>query len=33
VGDRAFRVVTHLDVSREDLEAAGKIFARVFTNS
>jgi len=33
VGDRAFRVVTHLDVSREDMEAAGKIFSRVFANS
>ena len=32
VGDRAFRVVTHLDVSREDMEAAGKIFALVFAN-
>jgi len=33
VGDRAFRVVTHLDVSREDMEAAGKIFALVFANA
>ena len=32
VGDRAFRVVTHLDVSREDMDAAGKIFAHVFAN-
>ncbi len=29
VGDRAFRLVTHLDVSREDIKAAGEVFARV----
>ena len=29
VGDRAFRLVTHLDVSREDIAAAGEVFARV----
>jgi len=33
VGDRAFRVVTHLDVSREDMDAAGNIFTHVFGNS
>lgn len=33
VGDRSFRAVTHLDVSREDMDAAGKAFARVFASS
>ena len=33
MGDRAFRVVTHLDVSGEDMDTAGKIFAHVFENS
>ena len=33
VGDRSFRVVTHLDVNREDMERAGKVFARVFSGS
>jgi len=33
VGDRAFRVVTHLDVSREDMDAACNIFTHVFGNS
>ena len=33
VGERSFRVVTHLDVGRKDMEAAGSIFARVFANS
>lgn len=33
VGDRAFRVVTHLDVDREDMEVAGRIFRRVFSAS
>jgi len=32
VGERAFRVVTHLDVNREDMEAAGQVFARVFAS-
>jgi threonine aldolase len=31
VGDRAFRVVTHLDVIREDMVAASGIFRRVFS--
>lgn len=31
VGDRSFRAVTHLDVNLDDMEAAGKIFARVFS--
>ncbi len=31
VGDRSFRVVTHLDVNHEDMEIAGKVFARVFS--
>ena len=31
VGDRAFRVVTHLDVDREDMVAASRIFRRVFS--
>lgn len=30
VGDRAFRVVTHLDVNREDMLAASLIFKRIF---
>jgi threonine aldolase len=30
VGDRSFRAVTHLDVTHEDMEAAGQAFARVF---
>jgi len=33
VGDRSFRAVTHLDVSREDMESAGHVFARVFVGS
>jgi threonine aldolase len=33
VGDRSFRAVTHLDVNREDMEVAGKVFARVFACS
>ncbi len=33
VGDRSFRAVTHLDVNREDMEAAGRVFARVFASS
>ena len=31
VGDRAFRVVTHLDISAQDIEAAGQVFAKVFS--
>ncbi len=31
VGDRSFRVVTHLDVNREDMDTAGQVFARIFT--
>ena len=31
MGDRAFRVVTHLDVKHEDMVAAGRIFGRVFS--
>ena len=30
VGDRSFRAVTHLDVNRVDIDAAGQIFSRVF---
>ncbi len=30
VGDRSFRAVTHLDVSQEDMQRAGQIFAKVF---
>ncbi len=30
VGDRAFRLVTHLDISPQDIERAGKIFSSVF---
>jgi threonine aldolase len=33
VGDRAFRVVTHLDVTREDMIAASGIFRRVFSGA
>lgn len=33
IGDRAFRVVTHLDVSGDDMDTAGKVFAHVFGNS
>jgi threonine aldolase len=33
VGDRAYRVVTHLDVNREDMVAASRIFRRVFSAS
>lgn len=33
MGDRAFRVVTHLDVSGDDMDTAGKIFAHVFGNA
>ena len=32
VGDRAFRVVTHLDISTQDIEAAGQVFAKVFSS-
>ncbi len=32
VGDRSFRVVTHLDVGREDMDAAGRIFRTVFSS-
>ena len=31
VGHHAFRVVTHLDVSAQDIEEAGRVFAKVFT--
>lgn len=31
VGDRAFRLVTHLDISSHDVEEAGSIFRRIFT--
>ncbi|HBP88667.1 MAG TPA: low specificity L-threonine aldolase, partial [Nitrospiraceae bacterium] len=31
VGDRVFRVVTHLDVNHEDMVAAGRIFGQVFS--
>ena len=31
MGDRAFRVVTHLDVNHEDMVAAGRIFRQVFS--
>jgi threonine aldolase len=33
VGDRAFRAVTHMDVSPEEIEEAGKIFAWVLVSS
>lgn len=32
VGDHAFRVVTHLDISAHDIEEAGRIFQKVFSN-
>ena len=32
VGDHAFRVVTHLDISTQDIEAAGQVFAKVFSS-
>jgi threonine aldolase len=32
VGERSFRAVTHLDVHREDVDAAGRIFARLFAS-
>ena len=32
VGDRAFRVVTHLDISTQDIEAAGQVFEKVFSS-
>ncbi|MCW5785560.1 MAG: aminotransferase class I/II-fold pyridoxal phosphate-dependent enzyme, partial [Nitrospirales bacterium] len=31
MGDRAFRVVTHLDVNHEDMVAAGRIFRQIFS--
>jgi len=31
VGDHAFRVVTHFDVSAQDIEEAGRIFNKVFS--
>ena len=31
MGDRAFRVVTHLDVNHEDIVAAGRVFRQVFS--
>ncbi|WNM62017.1 low-specificity L-threonine aldolase [Candidatus Nitrospira neomarina] len=31
MGDRAFRVVTHLDVNHEDMVAAGRVFRQVFS--
>ncbi|MCA9497594.1 MAG: low specificity L-threonine aldolase, partial [Nitrospira sp.] len=33
MGDRAFRVVTHLDVNQEDMVAAGRIFRCVFSGA
>ncbi len=33
VGDRAFRLVTHLDVTGDDIEKAGEIFTHVLTDS
>ncbi|MDR4459189.1 MAG: low-specificity L-threonine aldolase [Nitrospirales bacterium] len=33
MGDRAFRVVTHLDVNHEDMVAAGRIFRCVFSGA
>ena len=33
MGDRAFRVVTHLDVNHEDMVAAGKVFRQVFSTA
>ncbi len=32
VGERAFRAVTHLDVSQEDMNRAGHVFAKVFAD-
>ena len=32
VGDRCFRLVTHLDVNQQDMEVAGKVFAEVFAS-
>ena len=32
VGSHTFRVVTHLDVSAQDIEEAGRIFHKVFSN-
>lgn len=32
VGNHAFRVVTHFDVSAQDIEEAGRIFHKVFSN-
>lgn len=32
VGNHAFRAVTHFDVSAQDIEEAGRIFHKVFTN-
>ncbi len=32
IGDRSFRAVTHLDVTRDDMDAAGKVFAHVFVS-
>jgi threonine aldolase len=31
VGGRTYRAVTHLDVSTDDIDRAGQIFSRVFT--
>lgn len=31
VGGRTYRAVTHLDVSKDDVDRAGQIFSRVFT--
>lgn len=31
MGDRAFRVVTHLDVNHEDMVTAGRVFRQVFS--
>ena len=33
VGDRAFRLVTHLDVTSRDIDEAGKIFSRILVNA
>ena len=32
LGDHAFRLVTHLDISAADIEEAGRIFKKVFAN-
>ena len=32
VGERSFRVVTHLDLNREEMDVAGQVFATVFTS-